>query len=64
MNGKAGASKTPQRETVSAAIPTWKKRLVEAVQAKRGDRFISATVEHAIDSLLREHRLLDEEAPT
>jgi hypothetical protein len=55
MNGKPRTSKTPQRETVSAAIPTWKKRLVEAVQAKRGDRFVSATVEHALDELLREH---------
>jgi hypothetical protein len=55
------SSKKPQtRETVSAAVPVWKKRLLEAVQAQRGDRFISVTLEHAIDQLLREHRLLDD----
>ena len=62
MHGKPPASKPPVRETVSAALPAWKKRLVEAVQMKRGDRFISATVEHALDNLLREHGLLDREA--
>jgi hypothetical protein len=62
MNSTTAASKTPQRETVSAAIPTWKKRLIEAVQAKRGDRFISTTVEHALDEMLRAHRLLDADA--
>jgi hypothetical protein len=55
-------SKKPQaRETISAAIPTWKKRLVESVQERRGDRFISTTLEHALDQLLREHRLLNDD---
>lgn len=62
MNGKPRTSKKPQRETVSAAIPTWKKRMVEAVQHQRGDRFISATVEHALDELLRAHGLPTERA--
>lgn len=62
MKATAAVSKTPQRETVSAAIPTWKKRLVEAVQHQRGDRFISATVEHALDELLREHGFPTEKA--
>ena len=46
---------TPQRETVSAAVPAWKKRLIEAVRDERGDRFTSATVEVALDDLLRKH---------
>lgn len=51
----ARASKNLARETVSAAIPAWKKRLVEAVRDERGDRFTSATVEFALDELLRQH---------
>lgn len=62
MNGKASVSKKPQREVISAALPAWKKRLVEAVQHQRGDRFISATVEHALDELLREHGFPTERA--
>lgn len=55
VKSKRRPSKTPQRETVSAAIPRWKKRSLEAVQEARGDRFISETVEHALNCLLREH---------
>lgn len=55
-------SKMPQRETVSAAIPKWKKRSLEAVQATRGDRFISETVEYALDCVLREHGFPTERA--
>jgi hypothetical protein len=58
----ADRSTKPAREVISASIPAWKKRLIEAVGAKRGDRTTSATVEHALDNLLREHRLLEEEA--
>lgn len=51
----ANRSKPPRsdRETISAAIPVWKKTMVEAVRDMRQDPTTSATVEHALDELLR-----------
>lgn len=45
--------KTPrsQRETISAAVPRWKKSQVEAIRDQRRDRSTSATVEYALDLL-------------
>jgi hypothetical protein len=62
MNSTPRTSIAPPKETVSASIPKWKKRLLEAVQHQRGDRFISATLEHAVDELLRAHGLPTERA--
>lgn len=41
-----------ERETASAAVPRWKKKLLEAVKEQRRDRTFSETVEHAFDLML------------
>lgn len=39
----------------TARIPEWKKDLLAAVQKRRGDRYMSETVEHAVDRLIEKH---------
>ena len=43
----------PRREVISAAIPIWKKSMVEAARDKRNLKTTSAMVERYIDDGLR-----------
>lgn len=47
----------PARKTtvVSARYPLDRLKLLEAVQARRGDEFISRTVAHALDRVIEDH---------
>lgn len=47
-----------RKETVSASYPLWKKRLLESVQAQRGDFSLSETVRYGCDLVLKEAGLL------
>lgn len=42
-------------QVVSTKYPMDRIRLLEAVQQRRGDDFISRTVAHALDSLINAH---------
>lgn len=42
-------------QVVSTKYPTDRLALLQAVQQRRGDRFISETVRHALDRLIEEH---------
>jgi len=58
MNGTTAvdetARKTPLR-VVSTKYPVDRIKLLEVVQERRGDDFISRTVAHALDELIEEH---------
>lgn len=44
-----------RRKVVSAKYPVDRIRLLQAVQARRGDEYQSQTVEYALDRLIEEH---------
>ena len=46
-----GARKIP----VAVRLPMNKRRLLEAIQAERGDEFLSATITAACDRFIEEH---------
>lgn len=44
----------PRLRVVSTKYPTDRIKLLEAVQERRGDNFMSRTVAHALDKLIEE----------
>lgn len=42
-------------QVISTKYPSDRIHLLEAVQKRRGDRFVSETVRHALDRLIEEH---------
>lgn len=58
MHGTAGVNRkasTAPRKVVSAKYPLDRIRLLEAVQARRGDEHLSDTVAEALDDLIERH---------
>lgn len=52
---RVDALQKPKRRVVSTKYPLDRIGLLKAVQARRGDQFVSQTVEHALDQLIEKH---------
>lgn len=49
------ATRTTGEAWASTRIPTWKRKLLESVQERRGDRHLAHTVEAALDLIIEQH---------
>lgn len=54
-NGPVDGTQRSRLRVVSTKYPLDRIALLEAVQRRRGDRFLSGTVAHALDRLIEEH---------
>lgn len=57
MQGTGKVDRTPRKKlrVLSTKYPVDRASLLEAVQQRRGDEFLSRTMAHALDRLIEEH---------
>lgn len=57
MQGRGTVNRPPRSRlrVLSTKYPLDRIRLLEAVQQRRGDEFLSRTISHALDRLIEEH---------
>lgn len=46
---------TRRDEPIATRYPVAKRKLLEAIQERRGDRHLSNTISHALDQLIEKH---------
>ena len=55
MDDSTPVNNPARKRPVAVRLPMNKRKLLEAIQADRGDKFLSATITEACDRFIEEH---------